>query len=338
MAFDHPEFDGHEEVVWFHDAASGLKAITALHRVRGKAALGGIRFLPYPNENAALTDVLRLSRAMSYKWALTGLGFGGGKSVVIADPATKTPELLRSVGRCIETLGGRYLGAPDVGSSASDMTFVRETTAYVAGLPGSDTAVPTAKGLFHAIEAMARAKLGVSDLTGVCVAVQGAGGVGGRLCHHLAEAGAAVKVADTDASVCAAVVQSTGAEMVDVDQIQRTPADIFSPCALGAVLSQHTIPSLGAQLICGAANNQLAEVDDADRLTAAGITWAPDYVVSAGGILGGAREIGEITEAECEQRLLDIGGTLMKVLDKAEAGSLNTDQAAKAMALEMLGE
>ncbi len=338
MAFDHPEFDGHEKVVWFHDGATGLKAISALHRVRGNAALGGIRFLPYPNEDAALTDVLRLSRAMTYKWALTGLDLGGGKTVVIADPKAKTPDLLRALGRCIDSLGGRYIGAPDVGSCASDMTFVQETTSYVAGLPGSDTAVPTAKGLFHAISAMAQAKLGVSDLSGVCVAVQGAGGVGGRLCGHLAEAGARVKVADIDEAVCADMATRSGVELVEPSQILQTTADILSPCALGAVLNEQTIPTLGAQLICGAANNQLSQPSDAERLTAAGITWAPDYVVSAGGILGAAREIGQITDGECEQRLLDIGDTLVKVLTRSEEAAVSPSQSAETMALEVLGE
>ncbi|MEM7707903.1 MAG: Glu/Leu/Phe/Val dehydrogenase dimerization domain-containing protein [Pseudomonadota bacterium] len=337
MAFDHPEFDGHEEVVWFHDAPTGLRAITALHRVRGGSALGGIRFLPYPDDHAALTDVLRLSRAMTYKWALTGLEFGGGKSVVIADPEQKTPDLLHAMGRCIDSLHGRYHGAPDVGSCAEDMAVIRESTQYVAGLPGSDTSVPTAKGLFHAIAAMAKVTLDATDLAGVSVAIQGAGGVGGRLCRHLGEAGAVVKVADVDSRLAEEAAGSCGGEVIPPEQILSERADILSPCALGAVLNEDSIPKLGAKVICGAANNQLAELADADRLLEADVTWAPDYVVSAGGIIGGAREMGIIDDAGCNARLEGIGDTLLKVLDRARREHVNTDQAAKAMAREIIG-
>ncbi len=338
MAFDHPEFDQHEEVLWFNDKDSGLRAITALHRVRGRGALGGIRFLPYANAEAALTDVLRLSRAMSYKWALTGLPFGGGKSVVISTQQAKTPGLLRALGRCIDSLNGRYVGAPDVGSCASDMSVVREETQFVAGLPGSDTSVPTAKGLFHAIAAVAKTTLGADSLEGVCVAVQGVGGVGGRLCDHLAQAGVKIKVADVDSALANAVALRCGAEVIAPDQISSEPADIFSPCALGAGLNEQSIACLAAPVVCGAANNQLATPMDAQRLEAAGITWAPDYVVSAGGIIGGACEMGEIDQASCEQRLQEIGQTLLQVLSRARDEQVNTDEAAQRMAREILGE
>ncbi|MEM9531754.1 MAG: Glu/Leu/Phe/Val dehydrogenase dimerization domain-containing protein [Pseudomonadota bacterium] len=336
MSFDHPEFDGHEQIIWFHDEATGLKAITALHRQRGGAALGGIRFRAYASTDEALTDVLRLSRAMSYKWALSGLAYGGGKSVVIATAEEKTPELLRAMGDCIESLKGRYVGAPDVGSNASDMAIIRERTRHVAGLPGSDTSVPTARGLYYAIESMAQQQLSRDSVAGVHVAVQGLGGVGGRLCRHLADAGVTLTVADVNSELAGQVASDCGGQVVSPEEILAVEADVLSPCALGAVLNEQSIPGIRARLICGAANNQLATPEDAERLRAAGITWAPDYVASAGGIIGGSVELGDIDAEECEARLRGIGTTLAEVLDRAARDGINTDAAAQAMASAIL--
>lgn len=333
MAFDHPEFDAHQQVAYCCDPAVGLRAIIALHRVRSGKALGGIRFFNYPNADAALTDVLRLSRAMSYKWALAGYPMGGGKAVVLLEhPADKTPELLRSLGRFVAALGGRYICAPDVGSTSQDMAIIREETEHVAGLPGADTSVPTALGLFHGIRAMARAVHGVDSLQGLSVAVQGAGGVGSKLCRHLVEAGARVLVADVDPERAAAVAEATGAEVCPAEKVLSCEVDILSPCAMGGVLNEASIASLKAPAVCGAANNQLATPEDAERLAAANIAWAPDYVVSAGGIIGGTRELGLIDQAECERRLAGIYDTTLKVLDLSKAERVNTDAAARSLA------
>ncbi len=335
MVFEHPEWDGHEEVVYLHDAASGLRAIVALHRVRGGASLGGIRCFPYPDSAAALTDVLRLSRAMTYKWALTGLGWGGGKTAVLADPRTdKTPQLLRALGRAIGRFDGRYRCAPDVGTDADDMVVLREETEHVAGLPGAETSVATAIGLYHALRAMARHVLGRDGLGGVRIAVQGAGGVGSRLCRHLADAGAEVLVADVDAERVAAVCAATGARAIDAATVLAAEVDLLAPCALGGILDERSIPTVRARGICGAANNQLATEVDAERLRRHAIVWAPDYVVSAGGILSGAHELGRIDADELAARLEAIHDTLLEVLERAEREGVSTEGAARAMATE----
>lgn len=337
MLFDHPEYDDHRQVTYFRDAASGLSAINALHRVRGGAGAGGIRFFPYADDAAALTDVLRLSRAMSYKFALADLTWGGGKTVILGDPARdKTRDILLAIGRAVESMGGRYVAAPDVGTNADDMAVIREVTDHVAGLPGADTSVATAQGLFHGIRAMARAVLDRDDLEGVSVGVQGAGGVGSKLCVHLAQAGARVLIADIDDEVSTRVAQATGASSVEADGILEAEVDILSPCAMGAVLDAQTIPRVRARAICGAANNQLATPADGDRLLALGIPWAPDYVVSAGGIIGGSEELGEITGEGCKDRLEGIYDTTLRVLDLSRRGAISTDVAAVRMARKIV--
>ncbi len=335
MVFEHLEWDGHEEILHLHESEVGLRAIIALHRVRGGAALGGIRFRPYESGEAALTDVLRLSRAMTHKWALTGLGWGGGKSVILGDPARdKSAELLRAFGTAVDRLGGRYLCAPDVGTNADDMAVIREATRYVAGLPGADTSVATAIGLFHGLRAMAERVLGRPSLDGVTIAVQGAGGVGAKLCGHLADAGARVQVADVDRERLRRVCEETGATPVDSDGVLEAEVDLVSPCALGAVLNAASIGRLRARGVCGAANNQLASAADADRLRERGIAWAPDYVVSAGGIISGARELGRIDENEMAARLEGIYDTTLAVLELADAEGITTDAAALRLAHE----
>jgi leucine dehydrogenase len=339
--FEHTDYRGHQQVIFVSDEASGLRAIIAIHHLRGGRTGGGIRFYPYASGAEALTDVLRLSRAMTYKMVLGGLPVGGGKSVILGDPKTeKTPELLRAFGRIVEGLGGRYICAPDVGTNAHDMAVIRQETEFVTGLPGSggNTAIPTARGVFEGIRAAVEFKYTRNGLTGVRVAVQGLGGVGSRLCAHLHDAGAELVVSDVDEVALGRVVDETGAEALDPSEILFAEAEVLAPCALGAVLNDQTIPKLRASIVCGGANNQLAEVRHARMLKERGILFAPDYVVNAGGTLGGAAQVGLITKAQMEASLSGIGETLRWIVRIAEERDLSTEEAASSLAEEKLLE
>lgn len=332
--FAHSEFDAHLRVSFVADADTGLRAIHAIHRtVEGRAA-GGIRFRPYASDDAALTDVLRLSRAMTYKMALAGLPVGGAKSVIIGDPARlKTPALLAAFGRYIDSLGGLYVGGPDIGTDAEDMAELARTTRFVAGRAdrSGSTAVPTAIGTFAALKATARAAFGTADISGLRVAVQGAGGVGKELIGMLRAAGADVLAADIDRTALEAAVKAA-ARIVAPEEILGADADLLAPCAMGAVLTSETIPLVRARAICGCANNQLATPDCADLLHQRGILWAPDYVVSAGGAIDGCKDVGLITPEERDEKLTGIGATLTAIFDRARADGTTTEAAALALA------
>jgi leucine dehydrogenase len=337
--FEHPEYAGHERVTFFHDRETGLRAITALHRVRGGRSGGGIRFYPYRTSADALTDVLRLSRAMSYKMALTGLPLGGGKTVVIGDPARdKTPALLRALGRCVHGLGGEYLCAPDVGTSSEDMAVIREITPHVTGLPGGggNTAIPTALGVLRGIEAAVRFRLGRSDLRGLTVAVQGVGAVGGLLCRHLHDAGATLVVADVDAAAAATVAAECEARVVGTAEILFVEADVVAPCALGAVLDDASIPRIRAGIVCGGANNQLRSPEHARLLHDRGVLFAPDYLVNSGGTLGGAGQAGLLTPEQVEAGIDRIYDTTLRIFEIAAARNIPPDAAAQELAEEIL--
>ena len=339
--FEHGEYHGHPQVMFFSDAASGLRAIIAIHRLRGGRSGGGIRFYPYASGAAALTDVLRLSRAMTYKMVLCEVPVGGGKSVILGDPKTeKSPELLRAFGKIVDGLDGRYICAPDVGTNAHDMAVIREQTEFVTGLPGSggNTAIPTARGVFEGIRAAVHFKYARNDLKGMRVAVQGVGGVGSRLCAHLRDAGAELVVSDVDEAALKRVGGETGAEAVDPVEILFADVDILAPCALGAVLNDQTIPKLRASIVCGGANNQLAEARHAVMLKDRGILFAPDYVVNGGGVLGGAAQVGLITKAQMEAKLRGIGETAMRIFRTAEERGVSTEEAASSLAEEKLLE
>jgi leucine dehydrogenase len=339
--FEHGEYRGHQQVMSFSDEASDLRAIIAIHRLRGGRSGGGVRFYPYASGADALTDVLRLSRAMTFKMVLCGLQVGGGKSVILGDPKTeKSPELLRAFGRIVDGLGGRYICAPDVGTNAHDMAVIREETEFVTGLPGSggNTAVPTARGVFEGIRAAVEFKYGRNDLKGMRVAVQGLGGVGSRLCTHLRDTGAELVVSDVDEAALRRVVGETDAEPVDPGEILFADADVLAPCALGAVLNDHTIPKLRVGIVCGGANNQLAEPRHAAMLKDRGILFAPDYVVNGGGALGGVAQIGLITKAQMEASLRGIDETAMRIFRIAEERDVSTEKAASALAEEKLLE
>jgi leucine dehydrogenase len=286
--FSHPDFDGHEALLFAHDAASGLRALIAIHDTTLGPAFGGCRIYPYAGERAAVTDVLRLSRGMTYKAAICELPYGGGKSVIIADPRReKTPPLLHAMGRIIEGLGGRYIAADDVGTTLADLVIMREVTRHTAAATAAaQQALPvTAFGVFEALHAAAEVSLGRSDLAGLRVAVQGLGNVGMPLCGYLSAAGAALVVSDLDANRCAEAAATYGAALAAPDEIYAQDVDVFAPAALGAVLNDATIPRLRCRIVCGGANNQLAEARHDAALAVGGIVFVPDYLANAGGVI-----------------------------------------------------
>ncbi|MHB8465443.1 MAG: Glu/Leu/Phe/Val family dehydrogenase [Acidimicrobiales bacterium] len=308
----------YEQIAFFHDLASGLRAIIAIHSTVLGPALGGTRCYAYPDEEAALTDVMRLSRAMTYKAAAAGIDFGGGKAVIIGDPATlKSAALLEAYARCLDALGGRYLTAEDVGTTQSDMDTIRKTTAFVTGcslsLGGSgDPSEPTAVGLHHAIRAVD---------AGSSFVVAGVGKVGTYLTRRLVADGADVTIADIDSSRADALRDELGVAVVPADVAHRTACDVFSPCGLGGVLNARTIPELACKAVVGAANNQLLEPDDAARLAARGIVYAPDFVVNAGGVINLAEEAapGGYDRDRALERVAAVGVTTGEVLADARA-------------------
>jgi leucine dehydrogenase len=295
--FDHPEFDQHESIHHVHDEATGLRAIIAIHSTVLGPAAGGCRRWQYVDSDAALTDALRLSRGMTYKNAIAGLGFGGGKSVILAHENTaKSPQLFRAFGRAVESFGGQYVTAEDVGCSVDDMRSVAEETKYVSGLPksgdsaGGDPSPITALGVFLGIRAAAKARLGADSLQDVKVAVQGVGHVGLNLCRLLHKAGARLTVADVNRENLQQARDELPVTEVAPNELLYSKVDVLAPCALGNVLTAQTIPNIQAKIIAGAANNQLATEADGARLTERNILYAPDYVINAGGIINVAHE------------------------------------------------
>ena len=284
-----PAFDGHEQVLSIDDEASGLKAIISIHDTRLGPALGGCRMWSYDSDKAALHDALRLSRAMTFKNALAGLALGGGKSVIIGDARTeKTPAKLLAFARALDSLEGRYLTAEDVGIGVADIELMRTVTAHVRGIPEGGVGDPsphTAYGVFCGLKATAAIVLGSDDLAGVRVAVQGLGNVGSNLACLLHEAGAQLVIADIRQDAIDRAVDRFGAEVIEPDRAHAADVDIFSPCALGAILNARTIPQIRAKAVAGSANNQLETIDDGERLRQHGIVYAPDYVINAGGVI-----------------------------------------------------
>jgi valine dehydrogenase (NAD+) len=284
---------GHEQVVFCSDAESGLRAIIAIHSTALGPALGGTRFYPYASEQDALADVLALSRGMSYKNSLAGLDLGGGKAVIIGDPRTgKTEALLRAYGRFVESLGGRYLTACDVGTSNADLDVVGRETRYAHGRSEAyggcgDSSVLTAYGVFQGMRAAAQHSWGTPSLSGRTVAVAGAGKVGSHLIGHLVEDGVDVLVTDVDPDAVERVLQRFPkvTAVPDTAILVRTPHDVYAPCALGGALDEETVSVLPARIVCGGANNQLATPEMGDRLVERSILYAPDYLVNAGGVI-----------------------------------------------------
>ena len=323
--FDNPSFDAHERVVFGHDAASGLRAIIAVHStVRGPAA-GGCRFWHYPTTDAALTDALRLSRGMSYKNAMAGLPLGGGKGVVLLDPQrTKSPQSLQAYGRLVHSLGGSYVTAEDVGATVADMEIVATQTPYVSGLPRTavdadgNPAPKTALGVYLGIKAAVQFKLGRVNLDGLRIAVQGLGGVGHELCGLLNADGVQLVIADIRAEVVQQACKDFRATASAVENILFERVDVVAPCALGAVFDSTTIPRLRTSIIAGAANNQLAMAGDGMRLHTAGVLYAPDYVINAGGIISVGREyLGGATPQSIEAEIRKIPERLTEIFERS---------------------
>jgi leucine dehydrogenase len=341
--FDHPDFDDHEQVLYCRDESVGLQAIIAIHNTALGPAAGGCRMYPYVGEDDALTDVLRLSKGMTYKNAMAGLPLGGGKCVVIADPAKDDkPALLRALASHVQSLGGRYWTAIDVGVGPADIDLMAETCDYVftraSEFPeGFDPSLYTALGGFTAIRAGAAHVWGREDLTGLSVAIQGVGATGHDLARQLHEAGADLVVADVRQEAVDAVVSQFDARSVDPAAIHAQGVDVFAPCAMGAVVDDRSLPQIKARLICGLANNQLAEPRHGEALRAAGIVYVPDYVANAGGMLGaGARIHGSPTADETRERILGIYDTTIEILRRADAEAVPSSDIADQIACERI--
>ncbi|UCX04481.1 Glu/Leu/Phe/Val dehydrogenase dimerization domain-containing protein [Shewanella glacialimarina] len=332
--FNHVSFDEHEQVVFCHDKESGLKAIIAVHNTNKGPAVGGCRMWNYQSDDEALTDVLRLSRGMTYKNALAGLTMGGGKAVIIADPKTTDREkLFLAFGRFVNSLGGKYYSAEDVGVSTSDMMIANRETPYVAGLEGKsgDPSPLTALGTYLGIKAAVKHQRGIDSLEGIKVSVQGVGHVGYYLCKHLHEAGAKLIVTDIHQASLDRVATEFGATLVEPQDIYNQDVDVYAPCALGATLNDITLPLLKATIVAGCANNQLAEVRHGEKLKEMGILYAPDYVINAGGIINVSFE-NNYDKAAATAKVEQIYQTLLTVFTRADAENRTTGSVADEMA------
>ena len=330
---------GHEEIVLCSDPSCGYRGIIAVHSTRLGPALGGTRFWTYDSDEEAIVDALRLSRGMTYKNAVAGLSLGGGKSIIIGDNKTKDREgLFRAHGRFVESLGGRYITAEDVGTSTRDMDYVHMETGHVAGLAGKsgDPSPVTAHGVFRAVQASANTRWGSDSLEGKTVSIQGCGNVGRYLAQELHEAGARLIVSDIDPAKTARVAQATGAKVVGEDAIYSVAADIFSPCALGGIINDETIPLLKVQVVAGGANNQLLEERHGHALEARGILYAPDYVANAGGVINVYGEVEGWDAQRALDKADDIYDTILRVFEIAESYKIPTYEAADRVAEQRL--
>ena len=334
--FDHPSFASHERVLWHEHRESGLRAIIALHDTALGPAAGGLRRWHYPDDDAALDDVLRLSRGMTYKNALAGVPFGGGKAVILADgPATEAQ--LHAFGDLVESLAGRYITAEDVGVSVADLRCVAQRTDYVSGVAttaGGDPSPWTARGVVRGIRAAVGFINPGRDLEGLRMGVQGLGHVGFETARLLHDAGAKLLAADLDRSKLERAADELGAEPVPVDGIVSQPMDVFVPCALGGVLTSDSVSTLQAKVVAGAANNQLSDAAVGTALMRRGILYAPDYVINAGGIISVAWEyLGEGDVAQLARAVDRIGERLLEIFERAQRArqpsNLEADQMAE---------
>jgi leucine dehydrogenase len=333
--------DGYEQILFCQDRGSGLRAIIVIHNTTLGPALGGIRMRPYPTEQDALEDVLRLSRAMTYKGALAGLDLGGGKSVIIGDASTKSEALFRAMGRFIQSLGGRYIAATDVGTTSEDLMSVRMETPYVTGMPEAwgglgDTSVLTGLTVYLGMKAGAEATWGTDSLAGKRILVQGTGKVGNHLMELLEAEGVHLLVSDVNGDAVARAAERFHAQIAPPDDIFDVDCDIFSPNALGNVLNGATIPRLRCQLVCGGANNQLGDEHDGELLHRRGIVYAPDYVVNSGGVISAESEILHAPRARAEGVARRVGETTRRVLALARREDIPTNVAANRLAEERL--
>ena len=343
MIHEHPDFDGHEQVIFCHDPQAGLRAIIAIHSTVLGPAAGGCRMHPYATEADALTDVLRLSKGMTYKNSAAGLPLGGGKCVIIADPdSPEKPALLEAFAKHVQALQGRYWTAIDIGVGPADADILARTCDFIFARasqyePGFNPSSFTAYGGFIGIRAAVKAVLGSDDLTGIHVAVQGLGATGYVLSKHLHEAGARLTVADVRPETVDRAVAEFGAKAVSPDAIHAADVDVFAPCALGAGLNDRTIPEIRARVICGLANNQLAESRHGQALADAGIAYVPDYVVNAGGMMGASTVIfSELSRDASIRRIEGLHDTITAILERAASHGRPSADIADEMAAERI--
>lgn len=339
--FEHNEFDQHEQVVFCHDKATGLKAIIAIHDTTLGPSLGGTRLWNYVSSAEALTDVLRLSRGMTYKSALAGLPLGGGKAVIIGDAKTiKSPELFRAYGRFVNSLGGRYITAEDVNIRTSDIAYVGEETAYVAGTEGKagDPSPHTALGTYLGLKAAVQHKFGQDNLQGLKIAVQGLGAVGYDFAAYCAKDGAQLFVCDMNEAATSRAAAELGATVVGLDEIYGLDVDVYAPCALGATVNDDTLKVLKAKIIAGSANNQLATPAHDQKVMDMGILYAPDYVINAGGVIHVCHEASNMSLAECEERVHNIYHTLTEIFSRSAREQRPTGQIADELAREVIAK
>ncbi len=345
--FSHKEFDNHERIAFFSDEASGLKAIIAIHNTALGPALGGCRMFPYASDEEAVTDVLRLSKGMTYKSALAGLHLGGGKTVIIGDPRQdKTPEMLKAFGRCLEKLNGHYITAEDSGTSIDDIKIIGTQTEHVAGVmdrvgfdgqPGNgDPSPATAWGVYTGIKAAVSHAMDCNELDGIKVAVQGLGNVGYRLARYLTDAGARVYVSDIHRDIVERAIDELGVVAVAPEDLFSADVDVLAPCAMGAVLDDRTIAQLQAKIVAGSANNQLKSDRHGQALMERGILYAPDYVINAGGIIDVSHEREQYEAGRVRQHIEGIGVTLKEIFERSEQDGIPTLQEANRIAEERL--
>jgi len=340
-----PDFDAHEEVHFVTDEKCGLKAIIAVHSTHLGPAGGGVRFWHYARDDDALTDALRLSRGMSYKNAMAGLPLGGGKAVILAEESrTKSPDMLHAFGKAVDGLGGRYVTAEDVGMNVADMVEVARSTKHVAGLPnsgsdvGGDPGPHTSLGVFLGIKAAVKRMLGKDNLAGLHIAMQGAGSVATGVALHACAEGAKLSIADVDQAKAQKLADATNGKAVSPDEILELEADVVSPNALGAILTEQSIAALKAPIVAGGANNQLATPDDGQRLHARGILYAPDYVINAGGIINVCTEyLGDGDASLVRQRIEGIPVRLEQIWAESQASGRDPAAVADAMAQRLIG-
>ncbi|WP_452218859.1 Glu/Leu/Phe/Val family dehydrogenase [Lacinutrix undariae] len=341
--FGQLSFDNHEQIVFCNDKDTGLKAIIGIHNTVLGPALGGTRMWNYNNEWEALNDVLRLSRGMTFKSAITGLNLGGGKAVIIGDAKTqKTPELMKKFGEFVHSLSGRYITAEDVGMATSDMDLVREVTPYVTGISeskgGAGNPSPiTAYGVFMGMKAAAKYKFGSDVLEDKNVYVQGIGNVGEALVEHLVNEGANVTITDISEERLEEVKSKYGVKIYRGNDIYSETMDIYAPCALGATINDDTINKIKAQVIAGAANNQLADENIHGKLLQdRGIVYAPDFLINAGGIINVYAELENYGRPEIIRKTENIYNTTLEILEKAKASTITTNEAALQIAKERI--
>ncbi len=344
--FSNPAFDNHERVLFCRDEPTGLCAIIAIHSTALGPAAGGTRLWRYASDDEALYDVLRLSQGMSFKNAMAGLKFGGGKAVIMKTAAFEASDaLFERFGEFVDTLGGDYVTAEDVGMSVEIMETVARKTRYVSGLPlksgkaGGDPSPKTAYGVYCGIEAAAKARLDRDHLAGLRVAVQGVGHVGYYLCKLLQEAGATLLVSDLDEARVDRVCAEFGAKRVPAAEILAADVDVLAPCALGAIVDEESIPGIRARIIAGGANNQLRTAEDGQRLAQAGILYAPDYVINAGGIINVACEyFGDVDDKGVTELVAQIGPRLAGIFEEAERTGEPTNAIADRQARKIIAD